>query len=263
MTPTISLITATRRPDKYFELIQEVDSKMGSLIKEFNALVHESQSDEYKKIKEKNSKIRILKVSDNYIYKNGWDSVYNLLGKFSTSNFLLMLFDTDKIENLNLEEFKKYLNSGYDLFGFNVFMQRASGVYEKKYQLYRNNFGFEWRGAVHENLINTKSANGILHSNLLHKQFEIPIEHFSILHQNALDIYSTQTKRNKDGFVILEKLEEGSDSFERNLLYETLTWKIVNENMFHYNKLWFEHHYKVNKDAVDYYYNIAKKKYDL
>jgi hypothetical protein len=84
-----------------------------------------------------------------------------------------------------------------------------------------------------------------------------------VQHRNAIDSKSQNLKKNPEGFIILEKTEEGTDSDERNLLYETLTWKIVNENGRHDNPAWFRRHYEINSQVVDWYYLRAKERFKL
>jgi len=81
---------------------------------------------------------------------------------------------------------------------------------------------------------------------------------------NALDPASNEElEKTADGFIILKKTEEGTDSDLRNLLYETLTWRIVHENGRQQHRGWFLRHYEINHEVVDWYYHRAKQKYNL
>jgi len=245
----ITVLTASRRPDLYQILVQNLENQLGDLIDEYLVFVNdESQKEKYKKIRFSNSKIRIIFGKEDYIYKMGFDSLYNLLISQTKSKYCFMLFDTDIIE-IDKEKFKQELATDKDLYSFSCYMQRGD-VWEEKYQLFKRDL-VQWFGLVHEN-----------------QTFKYPpqiakLESLKIYHNNSIDKNSENVKKNKDGFIILEKTEEGSDSDKRNMLYETLTWKIVNESGRHQNPAWFKQHYSINKELIDDYYQRAKQKYNF
>lgn len=239
----ISILTATRRPDGYKKLITELEEKMGDLIGEYVAFIEKSNSEHYLDLKN-NPKIKLIIAPDNYIFNHGFDNLYNMLIKTSTQKYCLMIFDTDTIE-LNKEQFAKDLGEDADLYIFKMYMQRGD-VWEDKMQLYKKDL-LKFEGAVHENQV------------FLREPKIKQIDSFKIIHQNAVDTESQNLKKTSDNFIILEKTVEGSDSDMRNLLYESLAWKIVNGNGIHRHKGWFQRHYEVNKPIIDWYYERAKK----
>lgn len=241
----ISVISATRRPEGYQKMVEQVEEKMGDVIHEYLAFVNNDDvREEFKRIASDHSKIKILNAPDNFIYRNGFDSVYNTLIKAAKGSHIVMLFDTDEVV-VDIDVFRKELEADHDLFGFDMYMQRGD-VWEKKFQLYRNDGLVRWFGLVHENPQFSRQP----------KMKELPRDVFHILHMNARDQKSQELQR-KEGFIILERTEEGTDSDERNLLYESLTWKIIHENGRHPHKPWFEGHYALNKEVIDWYHERA------
>ena len=105
-----------------------------------------------------------------------------------------------------------------------------------------------------------KPESGLCHEimNFNRQPKIIPTTAIKIIHNNALDKTSQNIKKSPDGFPILEKAEEGSDSEKRNLLYEALVYRIVNEGGKHAHKQWYEGYYKVNKAIIDEYNEKAK-----
>lgn len=246
----ISVLTATRRPDGYRKMIEQVENSMGGLITEYLAFVNtDAVRDEFKHIASQIPKIKVLNAPENFIYRNGFDSVYNALIKASKGTHIIMLFDTDDVV-VNMEVLQRELESDTDLFSFDMYMQRGDS-WEKKFQLYRNDGLVRWFGLVHENPQFSKQP----------KIKELPREVLHVLHMNARDQKSQELQR-KEGFIILERTEEGTDSDERNLLYESLTWKIIHENGRHPHKQWFEKHYSFNKEIVDWYHERAVARWE-
>jgi hypothetical protein len=245
----ISVISVTRRPEKYLQMINEVESKMGDLVLEYIAFVNDrTLFEKYRQIKADNSKVKLLLCPENYIFQNGHDKVYNVLGAAAKGKQILILFDSDSIE-VQFDLFRQDILHNQDLYVFDMYMQRGD-VWEKKMQLYKNNGNLQWYGLVHENQTFTKK-----HPN----PYEICS--FKVLHNNAIDNSSLNLKKTNNGFIILEKTEEGTDSDNRNLLYESLAYKIVNQNGRHLNRGWFIEHYKINKEVIDWYYERASKKW--
>jgi len=250
MTPTISLITASRRPEGFKNLISQLENNIGDYIKEYIAFVNDPKLyDDYLEIKKSNTKVVILNAPEDYIFSRGFDSLYNTLMKKATGDYCLILFDTDTIE-VDKKLFEESLKENCDLYSFDMYMQRGD-VWEKKLQLYKNDNLLVWFGMVHENQkFNRQPKVGELKG-------------FKVLHNNALDKKSLVLNKTSDGFIILEKTEEGTDSDNRNLLYETLAWKIVNQNERQMNRNWFIRHYEINKEIIDDYAKRANEKYNL
>jgi hypothetical protein len=245
----ITVLTASRRPDLYKNLIANLEDQIGDLVDEYIVFVNDdSLKEEYKKIKYLYSKIKFIFAKEDYIYKMGFDSLYNLLIEQSKSKYCLMLFDTDTIE-VNKDLLKQELSEDKDLYSFDCYMQRGD-VWEEKHQLFKKDL-VKWFGLVHENQQFNRQPT---HSKLTS---------FKVYHNNSVDKESQDVKKNAEGFIILEKTEIDSDSDKRNLLYETLTWKIVNEGGRHLNAGWFHKHYSINKEIIDEYYNRAKEKFHL
>ena len=241
----LSILTATRRPEEYLNMVQRVESAMGDLITEYIAFVNnDNVKDEFRHINKDHEKITVMFAPENFLYKQGFDTVYNTLMKRAKSEYVCMIFDADTIE-INYEQFVKDLAEKKDAYTFQMYMERGN-VWEKKLQLYKNDNLLKWFGLVHEN-------------QMFQRQPEVKdIDSLKILHYNARDEKS-KNLHYKDNFIILERTEEGTDSDRRNLLYEGLAWKIVNENGRHMNKAWFEKHYTINKDVIDWYHERAEK----
>lgn len=204
---------------------------------------------EYKDIKKKFDKVKVIIGEPNFIYKKGFDGVYNMLQKLNKSKFNLILFDSDEVI-INKEKLISDLNKNIDVYGFPVYMERGDSQ-EIKYQLYKNDNLLSWFGAVHENQKFNRQPT------------ILEIDSINVKHKNAMDKFSKEIKKNSNGMIILEKAEKNSDSYNRDILYETLTWRIVNENLPHQNRNWFLKHYEINKDVIDYYAKEANEKFNL
>lgn len=245
----ISVITATRRFYDFRRMVCNTEIKMGKLVTEYIAFVNDSsQREEYATLKNsgccKPEKLKILFAPDNYIYKNGFDSLYNLLIKTAKGKYLLQIFDVDYL-TVDLEQFKKDLELDKDIYGFPMYMQRGD-VWETKFQLWKRDL-LTWYGLVHENQQFAKQPE------------TMEITSLKVDHNNARDDASSNLRKTPDGFIILEKTEPGTDSDKRNMLYESLTWEIVNNNGRHQNKGWFVRHYDINKEVIDWYHERAKE----
>jgi len=285
----ITIVSMSRRPDLYRDFVKQAESKMGSLIDNYLVFVNDPNFlPFYKNLEASSSKVKVYSAPEDFVYKHGHDKVYNFLESKVQSTFILKLFDTDEIvvnSKLLEEEIKK---TNLDIYGMKTWMQRGD-VWEVKYQLYRKGV-LRWSGLVHENQESptgrpmmfwpgppeiTKSTEPSLSGkpdsiHLVPDDGKSPIwifqgalENLKILHHNALDTFSSNLKKTDDGFIILEKTPEGTDSDRRNLLYESLAWRIVNEDLPHSAKGWFQRHYQINKEVIDWYYDRAKKLYKL
>jgi hypothetical protein len=243
----ISILTATRRPDGYIKMVDDIESKLSDVVTEYVAFVNDIKLKPlFREIQKHNSKIKIIYAKDDFIFRNGFDSVYNSLMKAAKSKYVLMVFDADEIV-VDKDKLIKELDKDLDIYTFQMYMQRGN-VWENKIQLYKREGVLQWFGLVHENQKFLKQpSHGILDKDV-----------FYIMHYNARDKNSQELKKTNDGFIILEETEDGTDSDIRNILYESLTWKIVNENGRHMHKPWFEKHYEINKDMIDKYYQKAK-----
>ncbi len=247
---TLSIITASRRPQGYLNLVKQLDEKLSNYIVEYLCFIDNKElKSEYDKIKEQYPKVKIILAQENYIWKNGWDSVYNLLIRTSKGNHCWMLFDSDEIILDNPKRFVNDLNDG-ELFGINTKMQRGN-VFENKFQLFYNNGNIKYYGLVHENQIYLNHSPNVKILNSIR-----------INHNNALDKNSKELKKTEDGIPILEMEEEGTDGYLRNLLYEGITWKIVNQNGRQQNRDYLIRYYNVNKEVIDKYYKKACEKWD-
>jgi hypothetical protein len=241
----VSVLSATRRPQEYEKMVLQVENEMGDIIQEYLAFVNnDNVRAEFKEIALRISKVRIVNAPENYIYRNGFDSIYNTLMKAAKGSHVLMIFDSDEII-VNVDILRQELESDFDIFGFQMYMQRGDS-WETKYQLYRNDGLVRWFGLVHENQQFSREP----------KMKQLPKDVLHVLHMNARDNES-KTLQKKDGIIVLEKTEEGTDSDERNLLYESLTWKIIHENGRHLHKPWFEKHYAINQTIIDEYHQRA------
>lgn len=240
---SITVVSMSRRPEKYREFVTSLEASMGSLIEEYIVFVNDdSIKERYKELKRDISKVHYLFGDAGWVFRHGHDFVYNTLAGYVKSEYILKLFDTDKVE-VDLKLFQEELALRKDLYGMETYMQRGN-VTEMKYQLYKYGI-FKYVGSVHENL-ETDQKYSTFDSRALR-----------VWHYNALDEASVHLNKTPDGFIILEQLPPGSDSFERNLLYESLAYRIVHENLNHQNRQWFLRHYTINKDAIDYYYEKA------
>jgi len=246
---TFSILTASRRPEGYLNLVRQLEEKLSNYVVEYLCFIDKAElKPEYDKIKEQYPKVKIILAQENYIWKNGWDSVYNLLIKSSKAVMCWLLFDSDEIVLDNTEQFIHDLYDG-ELFGINTKMQRGN-VFENKFQLFYNNGNIKYFGIVHENQVFLKHSPNI-----------VVLNSIRINHNNALDKNSKELKKTEDGIPILEMEEEGTDGYNRNVLYEGLTWKVVNQNGRQQNRDYLIRYYNVNKDIIDEYYKIASEKW--
>lgn len=241
----ISVLTATRRPEGYLEMINRIEDVMSDVVTEYVAFVNnDNVRNEFKRIHKEHEKIKVMFAPENFLYRQGFDTVYNTLMKMARSEYVLMIFDADTIE-LDKDQLMKDLEEKKDAYTFQMYMQRGDS-WEKKLQLYKNDGLLKWFGLVHEN------------QQFLRQPEVKDIDSLKILHHNARD-ENSKNLRYKDNFIILDKTEEGTDSDRRNLLYEGLAWKIVNENGRHLNRAWFEKHYEINKEVIDWYHERAEE----
>lgn len=248
----ITIVSMSRRPEKYRSFVQHTETVLGSLIKQYLVFTNDPQTYPfYKNLELENPKIKVINGPEDFVYRYGHDTVYNYLEQLVETPYILKIFDTDIIE-VNLELFKAELltDPSPDILGMETYMERGD-VTETKFQLYRKGI-LKWYGLVHEN-----------------QHFEQPsvysktTPNLKVYHHNALDPESAVLEKNAEGFILLKKTIEGSDSDLRNLLYETLTWKIVHERGRQDNAGWFHKHYEFNREIVDWYYHRAKKKFKL
>lgn len=246
----ITVITTSRRPNYYSKFVYETERKIGKYIEQYIVFVNDSTlKQQYNLLKIEFDKVNVVFAPDNYLFKKGFDSAYNLLLSQVKTKFAWMLFDTDEVILNNNSEFERIIESDYNYIGIQTHMQRGDST-EYKYQLYDPKL-VRWVGAVHENQI----FNGEI------KSIDIDSNAMSVKHKNAIDIDNESIKKTEDGFIIIEKHPEGSDSFNRNLLYEALTYRIVHENLYHKYRGWFVRHYEINKEVVDWYYQKALEKW--
>ncbi len=245
----ISILTASRRPEGYKKLVEQLEqSSIAELIENYIVMVdNEAQHDEFKSIKDTYSKVKIMKVQHNYIYNNGWDAVYNILAKAAKTPYVWLLFDTD-IVKIDGEQFKKDMEQQADVYSYPTYMQRGDAQ-ETKAQLYKKDC-LEWFGALHEN-------------QMFKRQPKVAdITSANVSHNNALDAESKNIRKSSDGFLLLDKTQEGTDSDKRNLLYEGITWKIVHGEFKHQHMGWFQRHYELNKEVIDWYHDRAEQIYN-
>jgi len=241
----------SRRLEAYKEFVRHTDELMGEWITQFRVFVNDPETlTGYKELERDVPKIKLFQAPPDFVFKHGHDTVYNFLEKNVESTYILKLFDTD-IVYVDHDVFAKELGEGPDIVGMNTYMQRGN-VWEWKYQMYKPNL-MKWFGLVHENQVwNSKDLK------------MIQSEGLKVEHMNALDPESRELEKTPDGqFIILKKTEEGTDSDKRNMLYETLTWKIVHEGGRQQNAAWFHKHYEINREVVDWYYQRAKQKFNL
>lgn len=246
----ITVVSAVRRPEMYKNVVDSLESQIGDIITGYIVFNNSGAlKQQFKDIFGSNSKVRVINAPDSYILRNGFDSVYNtLMNAASKDDYILMAFDTDTFE-INKDEFYKDLEKDKDVYGFKMYMQRGD-VWETKYQLFKNDDLLKWFGIVHENIVYNRQPD------------LLEITSLRVIHNNALDKSSKELKKTDNGFIILEPTEPGSDSDFRNMLYESLTWQIVNENGRHMHKNWFIEHYRINKELIDDYHNRAKEYYN-
>lgn len=244
----ISIISTTRRPQKYREFVEHIEAELGEFIESYISFVNDYRlRDEYKIIESQFSKVKIIYAPDNFLFKNGFDRVYNMLLKQVKTDYAWMLFDVDKVEVKDKKKFSDALSGFYNYIGIQTHMQRGDSL-EIKYQLYKPDL-LRWEGAVHENQVFLGDV----------KQIDLSPDIISIKHLNVVDSESSKLNKTDDGFIILEKTEEGTDSDKRNLLYESLAYRIVHENLPHRYRGWFLRHYFINKRIIDWYYSRAVK----
>ena len=257
----ITVVSMSRRFEGYQHLVKQLETQIPDLIGQYLVFVNDdSIKDKYRKFSDtflkiklegmivEQSKVRPFFAGSDFVFKHGHDFVYNYLEKNCFTDYILKVFDTDEIV-IDPEKFKQEFTLGKDLYGIPTWMARGDSS-EIKYQLYKKDL-FKWIGAVHEN----------------QEFFRTPtvydLKGFSVFHRNAVDEASKNVEKNKDGFIILKKVteEENKDSYLRNLLYESLAYRIVYENLPHQNAAWFKQHYQINKEVIDYYYNEALKRW--
>jgi hypothetical protein len=243
----ISIITVTKRREGYKSMVESIEKQTGGLVDRYIAFTNNLQThDAYKAIEAENSKVKIFYGKENFIYKSGFDTVYNFLHtKVPPENWIFVAVDVDNIE-INKEQLEKDIATDPDMMSIQMYMQRGN-VWETKNLFYKANNLFQWHGLVHE-IMNFNRQPKI-----------IPTTAIKIIHNNALDKTSQEIKKSQDGFPILEKAEEGSDSEKRNLLYESLVYRIVNEGGRHAHKQWYDRYYQINKEVIDYYNEKAKE----
>jgi len=245
----ITIITASRRPKGYLNLVKQLEENIPDIILEYLCFIDNKELQlEYNKIRTLYPKVKIILAESNFIFKKGWDSVYNLLTKYSKGEYCWQLFDSDEIIFYDKKQFKIDINEEYDLFGIPTLMQRGNSN-ENKFQLYKNDGLLYWYGLVHENQMFLRNPNIKI------------INSIKINHNNALDNNSKKMKKTEQGIPIIEMEEEGTDGYLRNLLYESLVFEIVNNNGRHKNKEYLIKYYNVNKSVIDTYYKLAVAKW--
>lgn len=244
----ITIVSTTRRPDKYEQFIKNSSKVLGKYLDGFIGFCNDiSLKPLYKKIEYENPKVKMIYAPDNFIFKNGFAKVYNTLLKQVNTELAWMLFDVDEIIIEDYDKFNEILGSFHNYYGIKTHMKRGDS-WEYKYQLF-NPKSVRWEGHVHENQVILSEI----------KVIDFPENVVKVIHNNIVDTESVNLKKTDDGFLILEKTTEGSDSDQRNLLYEALTYRIIHENLFHKYRGWFVRHYEINKEIVDWYYERAKK----
>lgn len=240
----------SRRFSRYQSFVENLELQLSPEIKEYIVFVNDKELIPlYKELELHNCKIRVEQASNDFVFRSGHDTIYNYLESISDTKYILKLFDTDTVE-VNKDLFLKELEKDADIYGIDTYMERGE-VWEKKYQLYKKGI-FKWYGVVHENqhfLIQNPKVENLLG--------------IKVFHRNSIDSESRNLKKTSDGFIILESTKDGSDSDNRNLLYEYFSYIIANENARHDNLNWFKRHYEINKTLIDEYYKRAKEKYNL
>lgn len=247
----ITLISASKRVNDCFNMLDNAYKLMPNTLNESIILVagNEELHNQYKEKIQKNFKnCKIICAKEDFYFRKGFDTGYNLLNKAANNKFILALCDSDVL-TVNENKLIEDLNEDLDYYLGEIFMERGEAT-EKKYLLYKKESS-NWYGLVHENLQLKPDSKG--------KE----ITSFSIKHLNAKDKFSKNLKKTDDGFIILERPDVDSDSYQRNLIYEYLAYLIANKNGRHLFQGWFKRHYEINKELIDEYYNIAKEKYNL
>jgi hypothetical protein len=246
----ITIVSMSRRPEMYRDFVKQSEELMGNLIVSYFVFVNDPiLLPFYKNLEQSSPKIKVYNAPEDFVIRYGHDTVYNYLEKLVQTPYILKLFDTDTLE-VDSKLFEEELKKNLDIYGMETYMERGD-VWETKYQLYKKGI-MEWFGLVHENQHFKSSIST-----------PTKLKGLKIYHHNALDTESSNLEKTPDGFLLLKKTQEDSDSDRRNLLYETLTWKIVHENGRQDNPGWFLKHYEYNKPVVDWYYERAKRKYKL
>jgi hypothetical protein len=249
---TISVVSMSRRPELYFEFVKSLEKSIPDIIAEYIVFVNDPVTlpRYYSFANNDCNKVKILNAPEDFVFKYGHDTVYNYIEKKVIGDYIFKLFDTDVCE-IDRDVFIEDLKLNADIYGMDTFMERGN-VWEVKYQLYKRGV-LKWMGIVHEN-----------QHFLIDSPKKLTLKGLKVYHHNALDPESAEElEKNAEGFIILKPTKEGSDSDRRNLLYETLTWKIVNEGGRHDHLGWFQKHYAINKDMVDAYYKRAKERFKL
>lgn len=250
MKKPITVISTTRRPEQYKQFLLNIERELGEFIESYLGFTNDlSTKESYKALKSEFPKLKIVYAPDNFIFKNGFDKTYNLLLNKVSTEYAWMLFDVDEVIVSDKSKFAESINGFYNYVGIPTHMQRGDSL-EVKYQLYKTNL-IRWEGAVHEN----QAFLGEV------KSIDLPDTVIKVLHKNAVDTESSNLKKTDDGFIILERTTEGSDSDKRNMLYEGLTYRIVYEGLPHRYRGWFIRHYEINKEIIDWYYGRAIEKW--
>lgn len=244
----ITIVSTTRRPEKYEKFIENTLKVVGKPIEGFIGFCNDKELvPAYKEINKKYPNLKMIYAPDNFIFKNGFAKVYNMLLKQVKTELAWMLFDVDEIVIEDYDLFIEILGSFHNYYGIKTHMKRGDS-WELKYQLFDPTI-IRWEGHVHENQMGIEEL----------KTINFPDKATKVIHNNIVDTESSNLKKTDDGFLILEKTTEGSDSDKRNLLYEGLTYRIVHENLQHKFRGWFLRHYQINKEIIDWYYERAKE----
>ena len=242
----------SRRFEKYKLFVESLEKTLSNLIIQYRVFINNTNTNYlYQEFEKENSKVKVYLAPEDFVFKNGHALVYNYLEKNISSDYIVKLFDSDEISISDYDLFIKELDEDFDIGGMSTYMERGNSQ-EIKYQMYRPNI-LKWVGHLHENqeikIQNPKVKN---------------LKYLSVYHHNALDTDSRILEKTEDGFIILTKNEdETSDSFQRNMLYEALTYRIIHENLYHPHIGWYKRHYEINKDVITFYYKKAKEKYKL
>lgn len=246
----ITVVTTTRRPDKYEKFVENTIKTVGKPIEGFIGFCNDiGLKPLYKKIEHENPMVKMIYAPDNYIFKNGFAKTYNMLLKQVKTELAWMLFDVDEVIIEDYDKFIEILGSFHNYYGIRTHMKRGDS-WEDKFQLFDPNV-IRWDGYVHENQIGMGELKSII----------FPDNVIKVIHNNIVDTESANLEKTEDGFIILKKTEEGTDSDRRNLLYEGLTYRIVHENLHHKFRGWFLKHYEINKEVIDEYYKRAVQKW--
>jgi len=245
----LTIVSMSRRPEMYKNFVIETEKVLRDLISAYYVFVNDPQLlPFYKSLEISNNKIKVFNAPEDFVFKYGHDTVYNYLEKQVQTLYILKLFDTDTIE-VDLQLLKEELKQGFDIYGIETYMERGD-VWENKFQLYKKGV-LEWAGLVHENQHFKKP-----HTTAILKSLKV-------YHHNAVDPESEKLDKTSDGFIVLKKTKEGTDSDQRNLLYEYLGYRIACENGRHDHPFWFVRNYEVNKELIDVYVKRVKKKFGI